>query len=74
MSKFKYLDKTIDEATQVELLHALMFTEHVQAGPHKTSYNKGLLVCSIGIGNDNTADIRLFKDDYDKLREMVETQ
>jgi len=73
MSGFKYLNKTIDDATQTELLHALIFTEGLQEGPNKTTYAEGLVQCAVGIGNDNTATIRLFKDDYDKLREMVET-
>ncbi len=68
----KYADKLIKEASEEELLHALIAKSGgLSQGPNKTVYYQPVMEAIICIGNDHSATITLCDDEATVLNEMV---
>ncbi len=63
--------KTLETATDMELLSELLSRNNIEQGTVSSTYSSSVRDCVIGIGNDNTATIRLHTDDIEALNELT---
>jgi len=66
-----YMNKTISEATALELLHAIMHTAGINSGPKKRTFNEPVSESIIAIGNDTSATITVFDADFPVFNKLV---
>lgn len=66
-----YSGKKVSESTTIELLAEILKREKPGNGPYKISFGEIPLESIVGIGNDNTARIIIFKDDRQALMDIT---